>query len=1379
MHLGLANAVCAALLAVLALAAGRWLRRPALTHCLWLLVLLKLVTPPLFSLHLPWLPAEETSEPVVIQEPAPPPPVVAALPDRESYGPPTVDDVWIEMEKTRARNFLLQQDRALLADPSGKNELKANSPELLFVQLAALEQPVGAASRAAPEAPLVNEVPLGAQHLSEEAASSAAPVSLAPLGSRGLLMLLGSIWLTGSLLWFVRAVRRLARFQRLLRLVRPAPDHVQALAARVAGQLGLRRCPEVSLLPCPLPPMVWGAFGPARVLLPARLLERLDEDQLATLLAHELVHVRRGDHWVRRLEFLALGLFWWYPLAWWARARLQAEEEDCCDAWVVETFPALTYASAIVETVDFLSEPSSDLAPVPALASGLGRIDALKRRLTLILGEPAPKRLNLAGRLAVVCLALGLLPLLPTLAHSEKEQSGQAGVKEEAAKDPLSEVADEALALRPNPLNLTGGDNEVAALAVSPDGKYLAAGTGTVNRPGEVRVWTIPDHKEVLIYATAQGVATVAFSPDGKHLASTGYDSQAVIREFPSGKVVAVLPLDEEARLAYSPDGKLLVTATAARTIKVWNALTGAEMVRLESESVRWYCIAYSPDGKYVATGGGDLGGQGIPNEVTIWDTKTWKPAGKLQGHTQAVMCVTFSPDSKTIASGGDDATARLWRLDGRGQFKPVGTLEGHENRVKAVTFTPDGKTLATASHDGSVRLWDVAKLVPLTRLDGHVPPVRSIAVSPDGKQLYTGGAQRILKVWDIKSHTESASYELAPQHPEGEAVILAMVYSPDGRLLATAHENGLIVLRSASTGELVRTLDPAGGQDEAATCLVFSRDSKTLFTGSADRTVRLWDVETGKTRASLTGHTSWVYALALAPDGKTLASAGYDKVIRLWGLDTLKEKATLSGHKAAVRALAFAPDGKTLASGAGDHSIKLWDLDSLKEKATLTGHEGTVRALTYSPAGLLASGAEDATVRLWDATGASRAVLTGHNNKVTGLVFSPRGRYLVSASMDGTVRLWDTTSGQSLQMFRGHNDALTCLAWAPDGRFLVTAGFDREVKLWMVTAGVLRMLTGHTGPVQAASFSPDGKYILSCSAWPMGDKTIRLWDTRTGKEIRKFEGHSGPVGYAVFSPDGKRALSSSFDKTVRLWDVETGQTIRVLTGHESEVPRVVFSPDGKRAVSGSHDKTVRLWDLETGACLHVLNGHSDFVRTVAFTQDGKRVYSGARDSSIRIWDVAKGTELQRIDLQPKAWIERLALSPDGKRLVVAHGNAVRILDAETGKQLRQLDGHQFGVITVAWSPDGKAVLSAGYDGTARLWEVETGRELHVFRGHSNWVWAANFSPDGRRIVTAGGGASNGPDYVAGNDFAIRLWPVQDFSPMAGRLLKFPARPEK
>jgi hypothetical protein len=213
----------------------------------------------------------------------------------------------------------------------------------------------------------------------------------------------------------------------------------------VAQRLGLSRCPEVLLLPAPIPPLLWSLTSAPRLLLPAALLERLGESQLETLLAHELAHLRRRDHWVRRLELVVLGLYWWHPVAWWARHKLQEAEEQCCDAWVVWALPdaAHVYAEALVQTITFLSRPPLAL---PALASGIGHVPLLKRRLTMILNANTPRRLTCRGLLAVLAFAL-VLPLLPMRAAPL-----QAGPDEpDAVKEPPQRSSDDKIVPVPDP----------------------------------------------------------------------------------------------------------------------------------------------------------------------------------------------------------------------------------------------------------------------------------------------------------------------------------------------------------------------------------------------------------------------------------------------------------------------------------------------------------------------------------------------------------------------------------------------------------------------------------------------------------------------------------------------------------------------------------------------------------------------------------------------------------------------------------------------------------------------------------------------------------------------------------------------------------------
>jgi beta-lactamase regulating signal transducer with metallopeptidase domain len=369
----LSNVLMAGLLAVPAALAALWGRRPALTYGLWLLVLLKLVTPPICRVPVAW----PDSSPVAVAKPpvaAPPePPAALALPQAEEPPQP------IEPPAPPEPDLVLP----VLPGPP------AAGPPMLAVE---------------PVAPPVPVPP---------PASADAPREWAPW--------LTAPWLAGSVAWVGLVGWRLQRFRRLLRFARPAPPEVQDAAREVAGLMAVR-CPQVLLLPGPVSPMLWAAGRSPCLLLPEGLLARLPPGVLPTLLAHELAHWRRGDHRVRWLEVLALALYWWCPLAWWARRQLHQAEEECCDAWVVSVLPgcARAYALALVETIDFLAGAPAALPPV---ASGVGHVRLLKRRLTMILHGTTPRSLTRAGLLALAGLGLLLLPLVPGLAQQPNKKA--------------------------------------------------------------------------------------------------------------------------------------------------------------------------------------------------------------------------------------------------------------------------------------------------------------------------------------------------------------------------------------------------------------------------------------------------------------------------------------------------------------------------------------------------------------------------------------------------------------------------------------------------------------------------------------------------------------------------------------------------------------------------------------------------------------------------------------------------------------------------------------------------------------------------------------------------------------------------------------------
>jgi WD40 repeat protein len=288
-------------------------------------------------------------------------------------------------------------------------------------------------------------------------------------------------------------------------------------------------------------------------------------------------------------------------------------------------------------------------------------------------------------------------------------------------------------------------------------------------------------------------------------------------------------------------------------------------------------------------------------------------------------------------------------------------------------------------------------------------------------------------------------------------------------------------------------------------------------------------------TARTLTGHSSYINAIALSPDGKTLATGSADKTIKLWDFNTEKELQTLTGHTSFVNTVLFSPDGTTLISGSADRTIKLWNLATGQAIRTLIGHTSFIRPLAITQDGqILISGSADRTIRFWNlTTGKPIRLLTGHTGFINSLVITPDGSTLISGSADRTIKFWNIATGKEILSLNGHLDFVNALAITPDGRTLVSGSADKTIRLWDFTTGKpLRSLTGHQGYVNALTISPDGRKLASASA----DKTIRLWDLATGNEIRAIGGYPHPLNFFLVTPDWQTIATGSGDRVVRIW---------------------------------------------------------------------------------------------------------------------------------------------------------------------------------------------------------------------------------------------------
>jgi WD40 repeat protein len=562
---------------------------------------------------------------------------------------------------------------------------------------------------------------------------------------------------------------------------------------------------------------------------------------------------------------------------------------------------------------------------------------------------------------------------------------------------------------------------------------------------------------------------------------------------------------------------------------------------------------------------------------------------------------------------------------------------------------------------------------------------------------------------------------------------ILTAAFSPDGRRIVSGSADRTLKVWDAATGRETLTLT---GHDREIRSAAFSPDGRRIVSGSDDALLKVWDAATGHVIATLAGHTDAVSGVVFSPDGRRIASGSWDRTLKIWDAATGQEIRTLSGHAREVRTAAFSPDGRQIVSGSYDNTLKVWDAASGKETMTLRGHAGGVKSVAFSPDGRrIASGSRDKTVKVWDATtGKELMTLKQHASEVWSVAFSPDGRRILSGSDDKTIKIWDAATGKELLTLAGHTGPVASAAFSPDGRRIVSASRDQSLKTWDATTGrEILTIKGRSEPAAHAALGSDGPQGASTNR----DQSPTVPDA-VGQDVTTLAGHALTVTSVAFSPDGRWIVSGSWDHMLKIWDLSTNREALTLKEHTGEVWSAAYSPDGRRIVSASWDRTLKIWDAATGREVSTLRGHTDGVLIAAFSPDGRRVVSGSADKTLKIWDAAAGREISTLRGHTDG-VMCAAFSPDGRRIVSAgYDRTLKIWDAATGWELLTLRGHTRTITCAAFSPDGRRIASCGYDETLKIWDAVTGREISTLRGHIGEVWSVAFGPDGLRIVSGG-----------------------------------------
>jgi WD40 repeat protein len=625
---------------------------------------------------------------------------------------------------------------------------------------------------------------------------------------------------------------------------------------------------------------------------------------------------------------------------------------------------------------------------------------------------------------------------------------------------------------------------------------------------------------------------------------------------------------------------------------------------------------------------------------------------------------------------------ARKDRTDLHGDLLPDGAIARlgtirfrHPDRVRVVAFSPDGKMIASAClfDHNYIYLWDASTGTAVCRIEPPGGWARGpIAFSPDGKVLASGGDP--LCLWEVCSGRNLFRLKNA-----GDEWHTALAFSPDGRLLASGSQH------SAAKGG--------------------------TFTTHVETVVDLWEVGTGRKIHRLQGFGEPVESLSFAPDGKTLATASYDKTLRLWDVETGEELYRI-GQKRALTRIAFAPDGKTLASGDLAGKVGLWDVNQGTERVRFQAHDERVTSLEFTADGrTLLTGAESSTVRLWDPATGKELPRKGDLPPADRFgTFAPDGETLALWGRDCSIRLWDTVTWREKQPRDGHGDYLDGVAVAPDNKTLATASGD-GIRVWEAATGRQRhwLRPEEPGTCRGVALSPDGRTIAGATG-----RLIQFWDAGTGRALRSIPTDGSNFGVA-FSPDGQVVYSASLS-TVQCWDLTTGETLRTFARRPDTMDRLRFptdltvSADGQRVLMFAADGQLRMWDTADGQLIPVPDDLREVAAPIAFSRDGRTLAFVVKleneGASICLWEVASAQVRCRIPIG-RLRCHSIAFSPDGRHLAATCTDGTCPLWATaTGKEVAVLRDPRITLWSVVFAPSGRFVVTDTSDTTALVWDV-------------------------------------------------------------------------